>query len=112
MKGKIIMLKGLPASGKSTWAKEQVDLGKGKVKRVNKDDLRAMLDNGRWSKANEKDVLDYRNCVVVNTILAGQTVIVDDTNLSPKHEAELRKIAYEHVAEFEVKEFKIAPTEA
>ena len=49
---KLIMTKGLPASGKSTWAKQYLDDNPG-TKRVNKDDLRAMLDNGKWSKRNE-----------------------------------------------------------
>lgn len=38
------MLKGLPASGKSTYAKELVLKSPGKYKRINKDDLRAMVD--------------------------------------------------------------------
>jgi len=52
---KVLILKGLPASGKSTYAKELV--AKGNWKRINKDDLRAMLDCSKWSKANEKFVL-------------------------------------------------------
>ena len=43
-KNKVILTVGLPASGKSTWAKEQVSQNPGQYKRVNKDDLRAMLD--------------------------------------------------------------------
>ena len=39
---KVILLKGLPASGKSTWAKAVVEQGKGQYKRINKDDLRAI----------------------------------------------------------------------
>jgi len=60
---KIIMLKGLVASGKSTRAKEQVENNQ-KMKRVNKDDLRAMLDNSRYSKANEKIVIATRNTII------------------------------------------------
>ena len=36
---KLIMTLGLPASGKSTWAKELVAKSGGQIKRVNKDDL-------------------------------------------------------------------------
>ena len=50
---KLIALRGIQGSGKSTWAKEQVDKGGGKVKRVNNDELRLMLDNGNWSPDNE-----------------------------------------------------------
>ncbi|MFN5657022.1 MAG: AAA family ATPase, partial [Pseudanabaena sp.] len=49
---------GLPASGKSTWAKEKVNKSPNIIKRVNKDELRAMLDNSYFSKGNEKFVLD------------------------------------------------------
>lgn len=50
---KIILCKGLPASGKSTWTRELIDKNPEKYKRINKDDLRAMLDNGKWSNKNE-----------------------------------------------------------
>ena len=99
------MLKGLPASGKSTWAKEQVRLSKGKTKRVNKDDLRAMIDDGEWSKDNEKFILSVRDSVIVDALFQHKDVIVDDTNLAPKHEKDLRHIASELDAEFEVKWF-------
>lgn len=51
---KVIVLKGLPASGKSTWAKNLV-LKDSTYKRINKDDLRAMLDASKFSKENELD---------------------------------------------------------
>lgn len=86
------MLKGLPASGKSTWAKEQVRLSKGKTKRVNKDDLRAMIDDGEWSKQNEKLILEIRDELVFKFLMQGYDVIVDDTNLAPKHEKDLHAI--------------------
>jgi predicted kinase len=54
IKSKVILCVGIPASGKTTWAKEQVKNGGGKWKRVNKDDLRAMVDCGQFSKSNEK----------------------------------------------------------
>jgi tRNA uridine 5-carbamoylmethylation protein Kti12 len=88
----VILTRGLPGSGKSTWANRQVDTKPGRVKRVNKDDLRAMLDNGRWSRDNERFVLQVRD-TIVRAALAGNTdVIVDDTNLSPKHEAHFRRV--------------------
>lgn len=89
---KLIMTRGLPASGKSTWAKEQVKLSKGKTKRVNKDDLRAMIDDGEWSKQNEKDILEIRDKIIEHYLGKNYNVIVDDTNLSPKHETTLQDI--------------------
>jgi len=43
---KVILTKGLPSSGKSTWAKALVDESPNSYKRINNDDLRKMLDNG------------------------------------------------------------------
>ena len=102
---KLIMTRGLPASGKSTWAKEQVKLSKGKTKRVNKDDLRAMIDDGEWSKENEKFILSVRDSIIVDALFQHKNIIVDDTNLAPKHEKDLRHIAEELDAEFEIKWF-------
>lgn len=102
---KIILTKGLPASGKTTWAKEQVDSNPGKIKRVNKDDLRAMINNSKWSKQNESDVLANRDMLIVYYLNRGFDVIVDDTNLAPKHESHLRQFAEWHKADFEIKDF-------
>ena len=41
---KVILAKGLFASGKSTWAKNVILKKPNSYKRVNKDDLRLMLD--------------------------------------------------------------------
>lgn len=105
MPGKLIMTKGLSASGKSTWAREQVEKGQGNVKRVCKDDLRAMLDNGAHSDGREKAVLAARDTLVGTFLALGHTVIVDDTNLAPKHEQRLWEIARAHNVAFEVKDF-------
>ncbi|MCF8783236.1 phosphatase domain-containing protein [Rhodococcus ruber] len=98
---KLLMLKGLPGSGKSTYARQLVAASQ--YTRVNKDDLRAMLHNGAHSKARESAVLAIRDAVVVDALNRGQNVVVDDTNFAPKHEARLRQIAREKGAGFSVK---------
>lgn len=103
---KLIMCKGLPASGKTTFAKQQLS---DRVKRVNKDDLRAMLDNSKWSKQNEAFVLSVRDYITRYALLGGFDCIVDDTNLAPKHESALREIADEVGALFEIKDFTDVP---
>lgn len=95
----VIMTKGLPGSGKSTWARSQVDANPGQYKRVNKDDLRAMLDNGQWSKKNERFILHVRDTTIRAALERNYDVIVDDTNLSPKHEAHIRRMVDEINAE-------------
>jgi len=87
------MLKGLPASGKSTWAAEKLLSSSGEIVRVNKDDLRRMLNAGQHSKAKEVFVCSVRDFIVQSALDAGKSVIVDDTNLEKKHEIRLREIA-------------------
>jgi len=102
-------MKGLPASGKSTWAKEQVEKGLGSVKRVNKDDLRAMTDGNKWSRGREKDIIKVRNALIHMWLEVGKDVIVDDTNLAPKHEKSLREIITLYDAEFIIEDFSKVP---
>ena len=100
------MTKGLPASGKSTWAKSLIDSEPGKWKRINKDDMRAMFDNSKYSRGNENFVLGVRNVLIEEALGAGYNVIIDDTNFHPKHEKALREIASKYPkVEFEIKDF-------
>jgi predicted kinase len=82
MNQKLIILEGLPASGKSTYARELVAQG---YKRVNKDDLRAMVDNSKWSDKNEKEILAIRDELIYTWLLKGFNIVVDDTNFSENH---------------------------
>lgn len=90
---KLIYTVGLPASGKSTWAKEQVKSTPGRYKRINKDDLREMLDVSVWSKENEKFVLNVRNYAIEQALSQGYDVIVDDTNFADSHVDTFNEIA-------------------
>ena len=82
---KLIFLKGLPGSGKSTWAKEQVLQSNGKIKRVNKDELRLMIDAGKWSKKSESLILDIQWHLVEQFLICDYDVIADNTHLHNKH---------------------------
>jgi len=101
----------LPASGKSTWAKQQIQQNKGMYKRVNKDDLRAMLDNSNWSKDNEKFILKIRDEIILKGLEEGKHIIVDDTNLASKHEEHIKQLV-KGKAEVEVKFFEVKLEEA
>lgn len=104
---KILMLKGLPGSGKSTYAKDLME-NEPNWKRVNKDLLREMLDAGNWSKKNEDTILNVRGHLIEELLSEGFNVIVDDTNFNPSHEAVIRSIAdrFEGTpVEFEIKFF-------
>lgn len=103
---KILILKGLPASGKSTYAKELVAVNHNWV-RVNKDDLRAMMNGGVFSGKLEKHIVRTERELVENALKLGKNVIVDDTNFNPNHEIFFRALAYQYSAEVEVKFFDI-----
>lgn len=92
MTKRIVFCCGIPASGKSTWARELLDKNPEKYKRINKDDLRAMLDNGKWSKKNEQCVIQVRDLLIQKFMEDGYNIIVDDTNLDPKHEKRMKEI--------------------
>lgn len=89
---KVYIYKGLPGSGKSTAAKARLDENPGMYKRVNKDDLRALMDNGHFSKGNEQFVLKIRDQIILAALEDGKHVIVDDTNLHPKHERHITSL--------------------
>lgn len=105
---KILMLCGLPASGKSTYSRELCDNG---WARINKDDIRAMINNSHWSKENEKQVIEVRDSLIKQYIKAGYDVVVDDTNLDAKHETRLRELSQELETDFEVKFFDVSVKE-
>lgn len=89
---KLLILQGLPASGKTTYAKELVD--KKGYKRINKDDLRLMIDNSFFSGKNEKALLEARDLLVDMYLRKGYSVVIDDTNLEIKHTLRLEEIVY------------------
>ena len=78
---KLVVCKGLPGSGKSTWAEAELKRS-GNTVRVNRDDLRLMLHHGlKWSGDREKLTVSAERAIVQAALLAHKNVIVDDTNL-------------------------------
>lgn len=114
---KVIILRGLPGSGKSTYARQLLAETPGAYKRINRDDLRAMLDNGHWSKGNEKFVKQVRDLLIITALSEGKHVIVDDTNLALHNETRIREVVREYncthndSAQVELKEME-TPLEA
>lgn len=77
----VMMTVGIQASGKSTWAKKWVLESPIDRKRVNRDELRVMLDAGVWSPDNEKYIIKTRDQLVLAALRAKKSIVVDDTNL-------------------------------
>ena len=104
MSGKIIFLKGLPASGKSTWAKKYC-IENAFVGRINKDDIREEWGNPEWSSEFEKKVLEEERRRGMELLSNGYSLIVDDTNFADKHKNYWQNIAKEMHFLFEEKFF-------
>lgn len=81
----VILTVGLPASGKSFFAKNLIEKNPGKYKQINKDELRLMLDNSKYSKDNEKFILKVRDQLILMSLENGKNVIISDTNLGGSH---------------------------
>lgn len=77
---KLLMLKGLPASGKTTQARKLV--GQGWV-RVSKGDIHSMLYQDIHTNDTEKQVSTIYNDIIDTSLERGRNVVVDDTNLDP-----------------------------
>ena len=89
---------GLPGSGKTTEAIKMLAEDANSV-RVNKDSLRAMMfgvesgDRNNWSYAKEDLVIKAGTALVQLMLDNHKHVIIDDTNLNPKHVARWQQMA-------------------
>lgn len=75
-------MRGLPASGKSTKAKELAQLY-GNTVRINKDLIRTMLHFDKFTGANESNTQYASQLLAQGFLESGVNVIIDDTNLNP-----------------------------
>lgn len=108
---KLIITRGLPGSGKTTWAKDFIAWEPKFRKRVNRDDLRAMLHGG-FDRELENQVTKVQHGLVADQLRAGNTVVVDDTNLRLRVARDFHKLAVSAGATFEVNDsFLSVPVE-
>lgn len=85
---KLTLYKGLPASGKTTAAKRVVESSEN-VGRVNRDDLREMMFNSKWSRYREKIVIECEKAIAKILNDSKYDCIVDDTNFNDKPWADI-----------------------
>lgn len=97
----MIIMRGLPASGKSTRAKEIMARG-GEYFRINRDLLREMLHFNKWTPKNEKLVVKVATRIAREVMKEGFNVIIDDTNLTKVHVYQWSQLAVEFGATVEV----------
>ena len=95
----VIITKGLPGSGKSTWALEYVKTHPD-YKRINNDDLRRMFIGKNFgSDKQEKFISKIRNELITTCLSEGFSVVLDNTNLNPKRIQQIKDL----VAQFNAK---------
>ena len=107
---KAIISKGLPGSGKSTWARQFVSENPEYVI-VNNDTIRneiyVRLNNRNWSKAIESEVGNVRTEQIAAAYNSGQNVILDNTHMNPYALQAAIKQCEDLGFEVEVKEFDV-----
>jgi len=84
-RGQLIVCRGLPGSGKTTWAMEwlgNADPGE-KVARLNRDAMRRM-SRLTFDPVLEGVIASTQHQMAMALLQQGYTVIVDDTNLKPR----------------------------
>lgn len=109
MKKKVIIPRGLPGSGKSTWVKEQLATHPaGTAVRLNNDDLSMMLYNELWGNFfnnASKELLHHLRLAMLKTFLAQEYIThiyVDNTNLARATVKALQDVTLLAGAEFVV----------
>lgn len=105
------LLTGLPASGKSTYAKQRVAESGGRLRRVCMDDLRFMLDNGEFSLDRERVTLKMQDDIIVQAVRAGYDVIVDNTHINKRMPDRIRAALVPYDIEWKVTNFRDVPVE-
>ena len=80
---KLIITRGLPASGKSTWAKQWVLEDPEHRVRINQDDIRLMLGK-YWVPSREKLVQEIQFDAIIEALNREFDVVIDNTNLNKK----------------------------
>lgn len=104
--------RGLPAAGKTTWAKAWTAEAPGRA-RVNRDDLRSMLyGRARLEWAEEERVTAVQRDTVRALLKAGTDVVCDDMNLRPKYVREWGRFARANGHDLAVHEFPVTVEES
>jgi len=106
----LVVTRGLPGCGKSTWAKAWVAENVTHRARVERDQLRNMMHDGVWKgRATEDQVVLGQLAMVSALLTGGVSVVVSDTNLHEGVFNQLEALAKQLDVEFTVQDFRDLP---
>lgn len=97
---KIIILRGLPASGKSTYARNLAESEPNKYVIVNRDSIRKMCGK-YWVPQRENYISAIEETMVIEALNHDYIPIIDATNLNPNYLEKWRDIANMYHGELE-----------
>lgn len=107
---KIFATIGIPGSGKTTFASEQIALNGGA--RANRDDIRFTTYGVHFGPPiNEQVVSRIQDEIVAKALADGLDVWIDDTNLTAKSKRHCQELAELHGVELEWVDFTNVPLE-
>ena len=94
MKHELIVLQGIPSSGKTTWAKSWVNEDSEHRVRFNRDDIRNML--GKYWVPNRESIINAMYESFLNqAMLEGYDIVLDNMNLNQKTLVEIKETVEE-----------------
>lgn len=108
----IIVTRGLPGSGKSTWAKEMCALMRNTVT-VERDELRLQLTGKYWTgdQEVEEEVTRLQEALVRGYLASRFVVIISDTHLPDRSVKKWLKLGHELGVPVRVQDFRDVPLE-
>jgi predicted kinase len=107
---RLILTRGLPASGKSTWATNFIDENSDTV-RIERDLLRDQLFATRYNLTSdqEKMIAEVQFAMAKAAVKAGRSIVVSDMNLRAQYVRQWAKFAAENSLEFSTIKFDNVP---
>lgn len=112
---KVLILRGLQGSGKSTFAKQWVNEDPEHRVRFNRDDIRNMLGK-YWVPSREPLINTIQNDFLSTALYQGYDIVIDNMNLNEKCIEEIKQFVYgwnnvsdDNIYEIEIKDFFNVP---